>query len=60
MLLKDFLCLKIDGIPNVYLMPKPKKAEPDDTGDYRIPEPLPNTDAPLDINAVSNLINIDV
>ncbi|CAG2220961.1 LIN37 [Mytilus edulis] len=42
---------EIDGIPNVYLMPKPIKAEPDDTRDYRIPEPLPNTDAPLDINA---------
>ncbi|CAC5403505.1 LIN37 [Mytilus coruscus] len=42
---------EIDGIPNVYKMPKPIKAEPDDTRDYRIPEPLPNTDAPLDINA---------
>lgn len=41
-------------------MPKPIKAEPDDTRDYRIPEPLPNTDAPLDINAVSKLIRLNL
>lgn len=42
---------EVDGIPNVYKMPKPIKSDPDDTRDYRIPDPLPQTDSPLDINA---------
>lgn len=40
-----------DGIPNVYKMPEPIKQDPDDVRDYRIPEILPQTDEPLDINA---------
>ena len=39
-----------ESIPNVYKMPDPIKKDPDQIRDYRIPEPLPQTDEPLDIN----------
>jgi len=35
-------------------MPDPIKKDPDQIRDYRIPEPLPQTDEPLDINTVSS------
>jgi hypothetical protein len=46
-----------ESIPNVYKMPDPIKKDPDQIRDYRIPEPLPQTDEPLDINTAIIISN---